>query len=470
MVSDAAFRTEAVAWLAEHAPAMRARLDAATSDREHFETGREWQRQLYDDRWAGIAWPAEYGGRGGTTEQAGLFAREQARFAVSAGFVASTIGMVGPVLLRHGSVEQRERYLRPLLRADEAWCQLFSEPVAGSDLANLATKAVRDGAEFVVNGQKVWTSSAHLCDFAILLARTNPDAPKHRGISFLLLDMRTPGVEVRPLRQITGAAHFNEVFLTDVRVPVENVVGEIDNGWAVARAVLAHEAAVIGGGNAAVAGYAALAALARDLDRAQEPVLRQRLAQAYTSERILDYMKRRMQSAARAGSSAEIDGGWAPARAVLAHEASVIGGGNAAAAGYAALLALAGARDRRHDPIVRQRLAQAYTREEILRYMTRRVRESVRTPGRPRIDGSVMKVLWSEARRERAELGVALLGAAGALDDEWPIQLLEQFSGTIGGGTNEVHRTMIGERALGLPPEPRVDRDRTYRELVAARV
>ena len=391
MLSDTAFRAEAVAWLSEHAPAMRARLDAATGERDHFETGRAWQRALYDAGWAGIAWPAEYGGRGATTEQAAIFAREQAHFAVSAGFVASTIGMVGPVLLRHGSAAQRERYLRPLLRADEAWCQLFSEPVAGSDLANLATRAVRDGSEFVVDGQKVWTSCAHLCDYAILLARTNSDAPKHRGISFLLLDMRTPGVEVRPLRQITGAAHFNEVFLTDVRVPAENVVGEVDNGWAVARAVLAHEAAVIGGGNAAVAGCAALAALARDLDRAAEPVVRQRLARAFTSERILDYMKQRVQAAVRQGNG-------------------------------------------------------------------------------PGIDGSVMKVLWSEARRARAELGVALLGAGGALDDHWPVQLLEQFSSTIGGGTNEVHRTMIGERVLGLPAEPRVDRDVSYRELAAQRV
>jgi acyl-CoA dehydrogenase len=226
-----------------------------------------------------------------------------------------------------------------------------------------------------------------VCDFAILLARTNPDVPKHQGITFFLLDLRAPGIEVRPLRQITGAAHFNEVFLTDVRVPIANVVGEIDNGWV-------------------------------------------------------------------------------PARAVLAHEASVIGGGNAAALGYAGLVALAHERDRGCEPVMRQRLAHAYAVEQILQYMRGRVRSSVRGGGRPEIDGSVMKVLWSEARRQRAELGVALLGAGGALHDEWPIQLLEQFSGTIGGGTNEVHRTMIGERVLGLPPESRVDRDLSYRQLV----
>jgi alkylation response protein AidB-like acyl-CoA dehydrogenase len=387
---DQSFRADAAAWLAAHAPAMRDRLARADGEREHFDAGRVWQRELFDAGWAGISWPVEHGGRGASPAQAAIFAEEQGRFGVSSGFIASTIGMVGPVLLEHGDDAQRRRYLRPLLRGDEAWCQLFSEPAAGSDLANLSTRAVRHGDEFVVDGQKVWTSSAHLCDFAILLARTDPDAPKHRGISFLLLDLRTPGVEIRPLRQITGACHFNEVFLTDVRVPLANVVGGIDNGWAVARAVLAHEAAVIGGGNAGARGYADLAALARALGRAREPVVRQRLATAYSGEQILEYLKQRLKASARAGR-------------------------------------------------------------------------------RPEIDGSVMKVLWSEARRARAELGVALLGAGGALDHDWPLQLLEQFSSTIGGGTNEVHRTMIGERVLGLPPEPRVDRDMSYRELASRR-
>ncbi len=391
MPPDDRFRAEARAWLEVHAPPLRARREAATNDREQFDAGRAWQRELFDGGWAGVAWPVEYGGRGATPAQASIFAEEQSALGVSAGFVGSTIGMVGPVLLSHGSVAQRSQFLRSLLRADETWCQLFSEPAAGSDLANLATRAERDGAEFVVNGQKVWTSNAQLCDYAILLARTNPDAPKHRGITFFLVDLRTPGIEVRPLRQITGAAHFNEVFLTDVRIPVDNVIGEIDNGWGPARAVLAHEASVIGSGNAAALGCADLVALARELGRGCEPIMRQRLARAYAMEQILQYMKSRMQSSARSG-------------------------------------------------------------------------------GRPEIDGSVMKVLWSEARRQRAELGVALLGAGGALNDEWPIQLLEQFSGTIGGGTNEVHRTMIGERVLGLPPESRVDRDVSYRESAARRV
>ena len=388
--TDESFRAEATGWLDAHAPAMRARLAAAASERAHFDANRAWQRELFDAHWAGVAWPVEFGGRGETPERAAIFAHEQQRCGVSAGFVASTIGMVAPVLLRYGSTAQRQRYLRPLLRGDETWCQLFSEPGAGSDLASLATRARREGDELVVTGQKVWTSSAHLCDFAILLARTNVEVAKHRGISFLLLDLRTAGIEIRPLRQITGASHFNEVFLTDVRVPIENVVGGIDSGWTVARAVLSHEASVIGGGNAAGTACSELVALARRAGRAHDPVVRQRLASAYTSEQILGYLKQRVKAAGTSGGS--------------------------------------------HG-----------------------------------IDGSVLKVLWSEGRRARAELGVALLGAAGALVDDWPIRLLEQFSSTIGGGTNEVHRTMIGERVLGLPPEPRVDRDVSYRELVARR-
>jgi acyl-CoA dehydrogenase len=384
------FRAEARDWLAAHAPAARADLDAAADDEARFAVARAWQQALYDGGWAGITWPVDCGGRGLTALHAQGFAEEQAQFGMTSGFVNSTVAMVGPALIHHGNDTQRERYLRPLLRGDEAWCQLFSEPAAGSDLANLATRAVRDGDEFVVNGQKVWSSNAHLCDFGILLARTNVDVTKHRGISFFIVDLRTPGIEIRPLRQITGAAHFNEVFLTDVRIPAENVVGEIDGGWGAARTVLANEASVIGGGNAAAVGLDALVAFAQTNGAANDPALRQRLARAVTDERILGYMRGRVQAAVRAGR-------------------------------------------------------------------------------RPDIDPSVLKIRWAEARRDRAALGVAIAGASGMLLDTWPLQLLEYFSGTIGGGTSEVHRNMIGERALGLPPEPRVDKDVPYRELASLR-
>lgn len=396
--SDREFRAKARAWLAEHAPLRRGegdwsngpRDDSEEAQREYFERCRAWQRTLFDGGWAGITWPGEYGGRGGTPWQQMIFDEEQARFDTTAGFLASTIGMVGPILMAYGTDEQRDRFLRPLLRGDEAWCQLFSEPAAGSDLANLATRAERDGDEFVVNGQKVWTSNAHRCDWAILLTRTNPNAPKHRGITFFVLDLRTPGIEIRPLRQITGTAHFNEVFLTDVRIPASHVIGDVDRGWEPARRVLGHEAAVIGGART-TDGVDALIELARAVDRAGTPIARQRLARAYAQERALDHLRDRAL-------------------------------------------------------------------------------ESVREGRRPAIDGSLLKVLWSEARAERAGTAVDLLGPAGALygtdaprGGQWQVQLLNRFWGTIGGGTSEVHRTMIGERVLGLPPEPRVDRDAPWR-------
>jgi len=377
-VDDGEFVGEARAWLAAHAPAHEGTCD-------DFEGCRAWQRTLYDGGWAGVSWPVEFGGRGGTAWQAVLFAQEQARYEVTSGFVSSTIGMLGAALMAHGTAAQRGRVLPPLLRGDEAWCQLFSEPGAGSDLANLATRAERDGDEFVVNGQKVWTSSAQFCDWAMLLARTNPDAPKHKGISFFLVDLRTPGFDIRPLRQITGATHFNEVFLNDVRVPAANTLGPVD-------------------------------------------------------------------------------GGWGPTRTVLANEAMIIGGGPRGA-DTNALIELAREGGRSNDAVVRQRLARAVTRERLLRCLTERMLQSVRDGGEVVVDGSVLKVLWSEERAERADLAVDLLGAAGALygDDapcagSWQTLLLNRFWGSIGGGTNEIHRTMVGERVLGLPPEPRVDK------------
>ncbi len=188
------------------------------------------------------------GARGASPIEAAIFNQEQGKFDVSPGVFAVGIGMVGPTLIAHGTPEQKERYLDTMLRGEEVWCQLFSEPGAGSDLAGLGTRAVRDGDEWVVNGQKVWNSGAHYSDWGILLARTDPSQPKHRGITYFLVDMRTPGIDVRPLRQITGQAHFNEVFLTDVRIPVANVVGDVNQGWRVAQTTLANERTLIGGG------------------------------------------------------------------------------------------------------------------------------------------------------------------------------------------------------------------------------
>jgi alkylation response protein AidB-like acyl-CoA dehydrogenase len=208
--------------------------------------------------------------------------------------------MVGPTIIAHGTDAQKERYLDAMLRGDEIWCQLFSEPGAGSDLAGLATKAVQDGDEWVVNGQKVWTSGAQHSDLGILLTRTDADQPKHRGITYFLVDMRTPGIDVRPLRQINGAAHFNEVFLTDVRIPAENILGEVNAGWGPTLTTLANERTAIGGGGGGV-GFSNLADLARLCGRTDDPIARQDLARAFTRFEILRYLGLRVQTALSQG-------------------------------------------------------------------------------------------------------------------------------------------------------------------------
>ena len=264
-------------------------------EREHVEASQAWQATLYDNGWAGITWPAEHGGRGGTSVQQLIFNQELSGYDVPSGVFAQGIGMAGPTLIVHGTDEQKQQHLRPMLRGDVLWCQLFSEPNAGSDLAALRTRADRDGDEYVVNGQKVWTSGAHFSDWGILLARTDFDQPKHRGITYFLVDMRSPGIEIRPLRQITGVAHFNEVFFDDVRIPAANVVGPVNAGWNVTMTTLMNERSLIGGG-----GHDTIGPLLRLLARfggADDPRIRQRVAAAYSDHEMLKFLGWRVQSA-----------------------------------------------------------------------------------------------------------------------------------------------------------------------------
>jgi alkylation response protein AidB-like acyl-CoA dehydrogenase len=304
---EAVFRAEARAWLTQHAPAkgtaiagQRDRHNAdPDADKRHVVACKEWQLALYEGGWAGITWPKEFGGRGGTALQQSIFNQEQSKFDVSTGLFAVGIGMVGPTLIAWGTEEQKRDHLDPLLRGDEVWCQLFSEPGAGSDLAGLSTRAERDGDEWVVNGQKVWTSGAHHSDHAILLARTDTEQPKHQGITYFLVDMSTPGVEVRPLRQINGIAHFNEVFLTDVHVPAANVVGSVGAGWSVAQTTLMNERTLIGGGGGLV--FADLERLLRETGRTADPLARQGVVDAYIRIQLLRYLGLRAQTASSQG-------------------------------------------------------------------------------------------------------------------------------------------------------------------------
>ena len=305
--AEAAFRAEARAWLDAHAPAKGSPEDFSggflegTADvAEHVRAAQAWQRLLFDDGWAGITWPTEYGGRGGSAVESMIWNQEMGRYGVTVGPFAVGIGMAGPTILRHGTDAQKDRFLPPLLRGEELWCQLFSEPEAGSDLAALRTRAVRDGDEWVVTGQKVWTSSAEVSDWGILLARTDPDATKRKGITYFLLDMRTPGVDVRPLRQMTGSSHFSEVFLDAVRIPADLVLGEVHGGWAVTATTLANERGLIAGGNKS-SDAVALCALAGKLGRADDPVLRQKLVDCLIRQRIQTYHGYRLQTALSQG-------------------------------------------------------------------------------------------------------------------------------------------------------------------------
>ncbi len=241
---EQAFRDDVRAWISDNLPegwGQPGFREPETFD-ERLAFARTWERKLAGAGWAGISWPKEYGGRGATLMEKVIFHEEMARARapqLSINFVG--INLAGPTIMAHGTEEQKRRYLPPILSMEEIWCQGFSEPNAGSDLASVQTRAELRGERFVVNGQKVWTSFAHVADWCLLLCRTDPSAPKHHGLSYLLVDMRSPGIEPRPLRQITGESEFNEVFFTDVEVPRRQLLGEMNQGWTYASTTLAHE-------------------------------------------------------------------------------------------------------------------------------------------------------------------------------------------------------------------------------------
>ena len=399
---EAAFRAEARAWLEANAIPKGHPDDFsagvwtnAYGEDVYVKRCREWQGRLAEGGFAGITWPTAFGGRGGRPIEAAIFNQEQSAFGVSNGVFAIAIGMVGPTILAHGTDEQRERYLPAMLRGDEVWCQLFSEPEAGSDLASLATRATLDGDEWVVTGQKVWTSVAERAEWGILLARTDLDVPKHAGITYFVLDMRTPGIEIRPLRQMTGHAHFSEVFLDEVRVPSANVLGGVGEGWKVAQTTLASERTAIAGGSGG-ADPPGLAALARELGKAD-------------------------------------------------------------------------------DPLVRQDVVEAHVRGELLRYLRLRAQTALSQGRQPGAETSVMKLAYARFMQQMTTTAMHVQGATAMLaGDElpaggvWTTKFLHAPSLRIAGGSDQVQANIIGERVLGLPAEPRVDRDVAFRDLPRA--
>jgi alkylation response protein AidB-like acyl-CoA dehydrogenase len=313
------------------------------------------------------------------------------------------LGMAAPTILAFGTEEQKQRFLRPLWIGEEVWCQLFSEPGAGSDLAALGTRAVRDSDFWIVNGQKVWTSSAHNARWAILVTRSNPDVPKHQGMTYFICDMTDPGVEVRPLRQITGEAEFNEVFLTNVRIPDSLRLGEVGNGWRVAQTTLMNERVAIGGGRA------------------------------------------------------------------IPREGSMIGPVSNAWRLRPELRTAAA-----HD-----RLLQLWVESEAMRLAGARLRQQL-TAGSPGPDGSAMKLTFARLAQQVSGLEVELLGEEGLRYDDWTMRrseitdflarepgfrYLRAKGNSIEGGTSEILRNIISERVLGMPSEPRVDKDLPWKDL-----
>jgi alkylation response protein AidB-like acyl-CoA dehydrogenase len=399
----AAFRAEVLAWLDASATRrsrdvndfkrrMSATSQSQQGELEHVAGCKAWQRKIHDAGFAGLNVPTEYGGQGRTSAEARIFQQESAKYEIDTGVFSVGLAMVVPTLLAHGTEEQKREHVPALLKGERVWCQLFSEPGAGSDLAGLTTRAVRDGDEWVVDGQKVWNSFAHIADWGILLARTDWDVPKHRGITYFLVDMTTPGVEARPLRQITGVAHFNETFLDQVRIPHENVLGEVNGGWGVTQTTLMAERMLIGGGGMGL-GFRDYIELARHYERTTDPIVRQRLAESYTRFEILKWLGERARAAAKAGN-----------------------------------------------------------------------------PTGP--ESSVMKLMISEHVARNGDLVLALEGADGMLymgdafeDGFWQQMFLGQWGIRIGGGTEQVQRNILGERVLGLPPESRPDKTDAFRDV-----
>jgi alkylation response protein AidB-like acyl-CoA dehydrogenase len=289
--SEEAFRDELRAWLEANHPG---EAPDAEDDARAFQFRRDWQRKLHEAGWAGISWPKDFGGRGASLIEQAIFSEEMVRADAPSPANILGLAMGGPVVITHGTEEQKKRFLEPILSAEEIWCQGFSEPEAGSDLASLKTRAVKKDGEWVVTGQKVWTTYAHVAKWCMLVARTDPDAPKHQGLTYFIMDMDQPGVEVKPLVQITGEAEFNEIFMDEARIPEENVIGDVGSGWTVAITTLMNERTGI-----AFASQALLQIQLRKLidlakrtpsnggTAAEDPVTRQRIAQLYVESEVL---------------------------------------------------------------------------------------------------------------------------------------------------------------------------------------
>jgi alkylation response protein AidB-like acyl-CoA dehydrogenase len=394
-----AYREKVQAFLAERLPSNWKGIGALEGEElETFVT--EWRKVLYEANYLAPGWPQEFGGAGLSATEQVILAEEFVKAGVPTGGPndAFSIQMLGNTILMWGSEEQKAHYIPRILSGEDVWCQGYSEPDAGSDLGNVGLKAELDGDEWVLNGQKIWTSAGHLADHIFTLARTDPDLPKHKGISFLLVPMDQPGIEVRPIKMISGDSEFNEVFYTDARCPKENVIGGVNNGWGVAMSLLGYER-----GEAAATG----------------PI-------RFKAE-------------------------------------------------YARLEAMAKERGLADDPVIRQKLAVAYSTTMIMGYLGQRVLTQFLAGHHPGPDAAIGKLQWSEHHKIITELAMDILGADGLFWDgrtppssfgpddagaensqsSWIGTFLNARAGTIYAGSSQVQRNIIGEMILGLPKEPK---------------
>ena len=385
------FRARCSEFLNQHAHPLPDLTDDPRAE-QALAAGRAFQAKLADAGLAGLLYPVEYGGAGLTVEHERVWREEAGKFPSVTRQLSISHGMCLPMLNEYGTDEQRALYQANVIRADEVWCQMFSEPGAGSDVASLQTRAELDGDEWILNGQKVWTTLAHVCDRGIVIARTDASKPKHRGISMFIVDMRAPGVEIRPIHQIDGGQRFNEVFFSDVRIPADHQVGPLNEGWRLATAMLMYERVAIGTG--------------------QQGGVMHDMADQLTAE--------------------------------------------------------ADARSRLGDPVVRQKLMELRSAEVCRSLMAMRTRADLEAGKTPGPGGSLGKLAGARIAIMYRDLVTSIIGnsaTAWESDGVWSKNILGTFASGIAGGTNEIQRNIIGERVLGLPREPSVDKDLPFNEL-----
>ncbi|WBX85742.1 acyl-CoA dehydrogenase family protein [Sphingosinicella microcystinivorans] len=304
---EAEYRNRARAWIAEATRAYEGLAEPKSQD-EYVARQKSWQKKKYEAGYAGLTWPKAFGGQGLGPMNAIIFGQEEGRSAAPTGLYSIGLGMCIPTVFTHGTKEVIERFVPKALDGSEVWCQLFSEPVAGSDLAGIRTKAVRDGDDWIITGQKVWTTFAHLSDYGIIVTRTDPAAPKHKGLTMFIVDMHAPGVEARPLRQMSGSADFNEVFFDGVRVPDAWRLGAVGDGWKAALTTLMNERLAVGGKPQSAPGWRTLMDLARGIDTGQGPAIermdvRGRIADSYIADEGVKLTQMRALSALSQGKA-----------------------------------------------------------------------------------------------------------------------------------------------------------------------